>query len=200
VLFLDADELVDQSFCGALNEAVRRGRYDGFWLNYTTHFLGRKLRHGIPQRKLALFKVGSGLYERIDENAWTKLDMEVHEHPIIDGPVGHIAQEIDHRDHAGIAKFIDRHRDYTVWEAQRLLLLERGERLGASTLTERQRFKYANIARWWYPWLYFLYAYVWKRGFLDGTPGLYYAFYKSWYFLSIRLMIAEARAARREDS
>jgi glycosyltransferase involved in cell wall biosynthesis len=123
VLFLDADEIVTQQFCDEVRQAVCDSSYDAYWLSYTNHFLGRPLRHGDAQRKLALFKVGKGLYEKIDENAWSKLDMEVHEHPVVDGLVGEIAARIDHRDDRGLAKFIDRHKDYALWEAQRTRLM-----------------------------------------------------------------------------
>jgi glycosyltransferase involved in cell wall biosynthesis len=191
VLFLDADEIVDDAFCDATEKAVRSDQHDGYWLNYTNYFLGRPLRHGVPQRKLALFRVGKGLYERIDEEAWSRLDMEIHEHPIIDGPVGEIVEPIDHNDDCGIAKFIERHREYALWEARRLASLCDGGTAAWEKLTDRQRFKYGHLARWWYPWFYFLYTYVAKAGFLDGAPGFHYAFYKAWYFETIRLMIAK---------
>ncbi len=191
VLFLDADEVVSDDFCKAAAAAVQSKRRNGFWLSYTNYFLGKRLRHGVAQRKLALFRIGSGLYEKIDERGWSKLDMEVHEHPIIEGAVGEIGVPIEHSDFRGIDKFLDRHRDYAAWEAQRFLLLERESGPGASTLTDRQRFKYKNIQKWWYPWFYFAYTYIAKRGFLDGAAGFYYAFYKAWYFLTVRLLIAE---------
>jgi glycosyltransferase involved in cell wall biosynthesis len=189
VLFLDADEVVDESFCDAVDAAVASGRHDGYWLSYTNHFLGRRLCHGVPQRKLALIRVGRGLYERIDEERWSDLDMEVHEHPIVDGPVGEIAAPIEHHDRGGLAVFIDRHRNYALWEAERLLRIEEGG--GPAELTRRQRVKYANLKRWWFPWAYFLYAYVVRLGFLDGRAGFSYGFYKLWYFETVRQLIAE---------
>lgn len=54
VLFLDADEFVDDAFCDALARALERDDRNGYWLTYTNHFLGRPLRHGLVQRKLAL--------------------------------------------------------------------------------------------------------------------------------------------------
>ncbi len=191
VLFLDADEIVDDAFCDAVDRAVRSGQHAGYWLNYTNYFLGRPLKHGLPQRKLALFRVGAGLYERIEEDSWSRLDMEIHEHPIIEGPIGEIAARIDHNDDRGIAKFIDRHRDYALWEARRVQLLEAGGAEARAKLTGRQKFKYRHLAKWWYPWFYFVYTYVAKLGFLDGRAGFAYAFYKLWYFYSIRLLIAE---------
>jgi glycosyltransferase involved in cell wall biosynthesis len=190
VLFVDADEFIDDRFCDAVAAALKDSTYSGYWLSYANYFLGRRLEYGLEQRKLALFRVGSGLYERIDEISWSSLDMEIHEHPIIDGRVGEISAPIDHRDYKGLGKFIEKHRDYALWEAQRAQAL--GQDPSAwNRLTERQRFKYKHLAKWWYPGFYFLYTYVVKRGFLDGGAGFHYAYYKAWYFHTIRLLIRE---------
>jgi glycosyltransferase involved in cell wall biosynthesis len=197
VLFLDADEIVDTAFCDALVAAISDTPHDGFWLTYTTHFLGRKLRYGKPLRKLALFRVGKGLYERIDEDAWSRLDMEVHEHPIIHGSVGEIVTPIDHCDAEGIYKLASRHLDYAAWEARRFLKL-RSDGIAHGILTPQQRFKYAHIHRWWYPWAYFIQTYVVQLGFLDGAAGFHFAFIKAWYFNIIRLLIREHHAKTAE--
>ncbi len=198
VLFLDADEIVDNSFCEAVSVAIKVDGVVGYWLRYSNWFLGRPLRHGVPQRKLALFKVGAGLYERIDEDRWSHLDMEVHEHPIIAGALGEIAAPIQHNDFRGIDKFLDRHRDYARWESKRFMLLEK-EGL-SSTLTWRQRFKYRYISKNWYPWWYFVYTYIVRLGVLDGVAGLHYAGYKLWYFMTVGLLIRELRDAALSSS
>ena len=56
VLFLDADEFVTDAFCDEVAAAVCDDEVNGFWIQYDNFFLGRRLRHGIPQRKLALFR------------------------------------------------------------------------------------------------------------------------------------------------
>lgn len=192
VLFLDADEVVDDAFCDEVATAVAGGTCDAFWLNYTNHFLGQALRHGVPQRKLALIRLGAGLYEEVREEAWSSLDMEVHEHPIVAGKTGVITSPIEHNDDRGIARFVERHLEYARWEARRTIAL-RDDGHG-TPLTRRQTFKYRHIGRWWYAAFYFLYAYVVRLGFLDGPAGLQYAFYKAWYFATVRSMIREGRA------
>jgi len=189
VLFLDADEIVDDAFCEAISEAVKSEKYNGYWLNYTNYFLGRRLRHGLPQRKLAFFRVGTALYERIEENRWSALDMEIHEHPIVSGPVGEITTEIEHNDDRGIVKFIERHVDYAKWEAERYRQMKGNISNKREGLTRRQRIKYNNISRWWYPIFYFLYSYILRLGFLDGHAGFSYAVYKFWYFYTIHIFI-----------
>jgi glycosyltransferase involved in cell wall biosynthesis len=198
VLFVDADEIVNERFCNEVHAAIRSDRHNGYWLNYTSYFLGRKLRFGVAQRKLALFRIGSGMYERIDEHGWSELDMEVHEHPIIVGSLGEIRAPIDHDDFRGIGKFIDVHREYAMWEAQRLLLLKNKGAAIRKDLTARQRLKYKHIERWWYAWFYLFYDLFLRLGLLDGSAGFYRAYYKAWYFLTIRLLIAELERGNRQ--
>lgn len=193
VLFLDADELVTPAFVAELRQAITKESIAGYWLGYTNYFLHRPLRHGVPQRKLALFRVGKALYERIEEAEWSTLDMEIHEHAIVSGVVGKISARIEHHDDRGLIKFIDRHRSYALWEAKRTLALHRGPPEGWSRLTDRQRTKYRNLAKWWYAWAYFAWDYVIRLGFLDGHAGFLYAFFKLWYFTTIRLLVNEQR-------
>lgn len=194
VLFLDADEHVTPEFVAEARRAIEGTDKVGFWLNYTTHFMGRVLNHGLPQRKLALFRVGAGFYERIEDPGWSTLDMEVHEHPVLDGPVGEIAASIDHLDFRGIEHFIARHNSYSSWEAFRYKQLMARRAEVWDRLTPRQRRKYGTLASWWLAPSYFLMNYVLRLGFLDGRRGLDYALLKMAYFQNIRLKIHEIDA------
>lgn len=190
VLFLDADEFVDDAFCDALQAELPASEKSGYWIAYDNFFLGRPLRHGVTQRKLALMRVGKALFERIDEDGWSQLDMEIHEHPIVEGEVGEIHARIEHRDDRGLAHFVTKHRDYAQWEARRFVKMQ-GDKAVWATMTDRQRFKYRHLSKWWFSWFYFAATYFAKLGFLDGGAGLHYAAYKAWYFQTIRLLIWE---------
>ncbi len=192
VLFVDADEVISPEFCIAAANAIEQTEHSGFWISYTNYFLGKKLRFGVPQRKLAMFRVGKGLYERIEETSWSKLDMEIHEHPLIDGSCGVISAPIEHKDYRGVLKFLDRHREYAVWEVGRYTLLVTGKPEAWDALTPRQKQKYTYLTRPWYPFAYFLYQYGLKLGILDGYAGLQYALYKFWYFNTIGLLCRES--------
>jgi glycosyltransferase involved in cell wall biosynthesis len=197
VLFLDADECLTERFKAALGAAVERTDVAGYWLHYAVHFMGRELRHGIPQKKLALMRTGVGLFEAIADAGWTDLDMEVHEHPVLDGPIGEILEPIEHREFRGLDHFRKKHDGYATWEAHRTLALEAGA--GAPRLTIRQAFKYRHIEKWWFAPFYFLAAYVWKRGFLDGWAGFRYALEKARYFSTVREKIRRLRRASPES-
>ena len=165
---------------------------NGFWLRYHNYFQGRLLRHGIPFRKLALFRLRKGEYERIDENHWSNFDMEIHEHPILEGTVGEINAPIVHRDYKGMHRYLARHNEYSSWEAQRFLDLKRKGPKAFEQLTPRQRKKYISLDKWWWAPSYFLVNYFLRLGFLDGREGFVYSVLKASYFFEIRCKIKEA--------
>ncbi len=182
VLFLDADEVLTPEFTKSLDVAVETKEFVGYWLNYSDHFLGRHLRYGLPMKKLALFKVGSGEYERIDEEGWTSLDMEVHEHPVLKGKIGEIKEAIIHYDCKDLHTYIAKHNEYSSWEARRYIELIDSP---AGSLTTRQRMKYRFLNSLWFSPGYFCFAYFLRLGFLDGKEGFLFAVHKAYYFFSI---------------
>lgn len=193
VLFLDADEFVTESFIQEAENAIKDDSYVGFWLNYTNFFLGQRLKFGVPQRKLALLRFGAGYFERIEEDHWSKLDMEIHEHPILEGKIGEVRATIEHNDDRGIEKFLSRHVDYAKWEAARFRKIKAGEVSHSNKLTNRQKIKYRMLENVMFPSFYFLYQYVYKFGILDGFAGFQYAVHKFWYFNLILILIKQSK-------
>jgi glycosyltransferase involved in cell wall biosynthesis len=193
VLFLDADEIVTTEVKEELRVALRDTKHAGFWLKYRNYFLDTELKYGLGQRKLALLRVGSGYYEQIEDDRWCDLDMEVHEHPILEGTLGIIAAPLVHMDFRGLHHFIARHNEYSTWETRRYLVL-RGNEKTWSMLTRRQKLKYALITHWWFPPSYFLATYFFKRGFLDGWAGFVHAMMKMAYFFQIYCKLRELKA------
>lgn len=193
VLFLDADECVTPAFIDELRRTLPQTSQIGFWISFTNWFMGSPLRHGDTFRKLALFRVGFGLYERISENGRGSLDMEVHEHPILCGSIGKIASRIHHRDLRSLTHYKQKHAEYADWEAQRFLWLQTVGELEWSQLTPRQKFKYKNLDQWWLGVFYFGVSYLIRLGFLDRVPGFHLAWLKWRYFKTIRLKIRDAQ-------
>ena len=180
VLFLDADEIMSAEFIKELEVKLPDTPHHGFWISFTNWFFGSPMRHGDVFRKLALFRVGSGEYEVFPEAFWSKLDMEVHEHPIIDGSLGSMEVRLEHRDFRGLHHYIQKHNEYSTWEANRYYWLSSAPTTEWEKLTSRQRFKYRNLQRWWLSWIYFFASYVAKRGFLDGSVGWQFNWLKNW--------------------
>ncbi|WP_234736941.1 glycosyltransferase family 2 protein [Tellurirhabdus bombi] len=190
VLFLDADEYLTADFKIELRRALERDDVVGFWLSYTIYFLGKRLKGGYPLRKLALFKVGAGEYERIDEEKWSKLDMEVHEHPVLIGSVGVIQSKIDHQDFRGVSHYVIKHDDYASWEAARFVKSAANARV-ADQWTWKQRLKYRLMRTPLIGPAYFCGSFFLMGGFRDGARGLSFALLKTAYFTQVYCKIRE---------
>jgi len=211
VLFLDADERMTPAWrqemfeflnseCLNKNVAVVSCVYDNW-------FAGRLLKHGDVMRKTAVVRVGAAEYEKIDEDHWSDLDMEVHEHLQIkggevekwsggkvraDSRVYEIKARMEHHDMRSLESHWQKHVQYAEWEAGRyrqlMAHLERWE-----TLTPRQKTKYRNLTKSWFAPAYFLVSYFLRRGFLDGLAGLRFAWFKLRYFRLVREKILAVR-------
>jgi glycosyltransferase involved in cell wall biosynthesis len=193
VLFLDADERLTPSFIDELRRSLPDSPHAGYWLTFNNWFMGRQLKHGDVFRKLALFRTNAGQYEQFPETWWSHLDMEVHEHPVLDGTIGQIQSPLEHHDYRGLGHYIAKHNEYSTWESHRFEWLKNAGPEAWNALTSRQRFKYKHMAKWWMPWLYFCVSYFAKQGFLDGEAGWVFARLKFRYFDEVRLKIRESR-------
>ena len=213
-LFLDADERVTEAWKKEAEEVLSapRGegasgtvgtdRYDVIKCSYDNWFMGRMLRHGDLMQKTAMVRVGAAEYEKIDEDNWSSLDMEIHEHlqskvsglkfqvsgqegEKVSSREGEIRARMEHHDKRSFESHVAKHREYAKWEVNRYRqLMAHPERWDA--LTPRQKVKYRNLTKWWLAPAYFAVCYIRKLGFLDGYAGLRFALFKAWYFALIR--------------
>ena len=193
ILFLDADEYLTEEFKNELQQALERDDKVGYWLSYTIYFLGKQLKGGYPLRKLALFKVGAGEYERIDEEQWSKLDMEVHEHPILTGDVGLIKSKIDHQDFRGVSHYVIKHNEYASWEAGRFIKTMNTPNV-SHNWTWKQRLKYRLMRTVLIGPAYFCGSFFLLGGFRDGARGWAFAVLKMSYFTQVYCKIRESRS------
>ena len=193
ILFLDADEYLTESFKNEVRNALGKEDKAGYWLRYSIYFLGKRLKGGYPLHKLALFKVGSGEYERIDEDNWSKLDMEVHEHPILSGSIGVIKNKIDHQDFRGISHYSAKHNEYASWEAARFLKTSNDSQM-KSQWTWKQRIKYRLMRSILIGPAYFCGSFFLLGGFRDGTRGWAFAIFKMSYFNQVYCKIREMKS------
>lgn len=181
ILFLDADERMTPEFKAEVERTLENTAHNAFWIRYKNWFMGKRLRHGDTMRKLALLRLGHGEYERVPEENWSLLDMEIHEHPVVDGTVGVIRSKIEHHDLRYLHDYYTRHNDYSSWEAHRLRVLTE-----MCKLTFRQRVKYRTMSWPIFPVFYFIASYFLKAGFMDGRPGFFFAVGKMFYFYQIQ--------------
>lgn len=191
VLFLDADEYLTSEFKEELRTKLKTNK-EGFWLNYTIYFMGKKLKGGYPLNKLALFQLGAGEYERIDEDKWSNLDMEIHEHPILKGDIGYIKSKIDHRDFRGVSHYMSKHNEYASWEAFRYIKTI-NNKVAKSEWTWKQKIKYKLMESAVIGPIYFFGSFVFYGGWKDGATGFVFAILKMSYFTQIYCKIKELK-------
>ena len=189
ILFLDADERVTPGFLNELRETLPTTSHAGFWIFFDNWFMGHPLRHGDVFCKIALFRIEAGEYERFPEDAWSHLDMEVHEYPILKGSVGNIKARLEHREDRGLDHYIKKHEAYAEWEMNRYRWLQTASAEEWAKFTPRQQFKYRHLNDWWLGLFFFVVTYFLKRGFLDGKVGWTFARLKARYFSDIRRKI-----------
>lgn len=195
VFFLDADEYLTPDFKDELRSTLETTEHIGFWLSYSIYFLGRPLKGGYPLRKLPLFRVGKGEYERIDEEKWSNLDMEIHEHPVLDGSLGVIKPRIDHRDYRGVEHWVTKHNEYSSWEAGRIeKVLSNPE--AQKQWTFFQKIKYGLIRTPLIGPAFFLGSLILLGGIRDGARGFAFALLKTGYFTQVYCKIKEREKAR----
>lgn len=197
VLFLDADEYLTDDFKKETQNACEKTDKVGYWLHYSIYFLGKKLKGGYPLTKLALFEVGKGEYERIEEERWSQMDMEIHEHPILSGETGSIRSKIDHRDFRGVDSYLRKHIDYAAWEAARFFQMS-GDKSLRKQFTWKQKLKYRLFDSVWIGPVFFIGSYIFMGGFRDGKRGFIFAILKMSYFTQIFARLVEKKSEFRK--
>jgi glycosyltransferase involved in cell wall biosynthesis len=180
VFLVDADEALTPELAEEIKHAIQDDRYDGYYVGLQMHFLARRLRHGDANfYKLALFRRNKGHFEcRLTQQDTSMCDMEVHEHVMVNGRAGKLSHPLVHHNVESLSRYIQKHDEYSNWEA-RVLLRGQGREglppsLFGSQAQRRRWLKRKLYALPGSPVLLFAYRYLFRLGFLDGVPGLIY--------------------------
>ena len=200
VLLVDADEALTPELAEEIRAAIERPLYDGYFIELQMYFLGRRLRHGAANfYKLSLFRRHKGRYEcRLKDQDTSMCDMEVHEHVIVDGRTGTLKHPLLHHNVESLSRYIQKHDEYSNWEARVWLNGEAGRQELPPALfgTQAQRRRWLRKKFFGLPGsplLFFFYLYLFRLGFLDGVPGLIYCGMHGIQFFQIKAKIYELR-------
>jgi len=202
ILLLDADEILTPELAAEICDAIRKPAVAGYRIRLQMYFLGRVLRHcDAGFWKLSLFRKGQGQFEcRLKDQDTSMADMEVHEHVLVQGVTGELHHPLIHRNVESLSRYIQKHDEYSNWEARVLTRQDAADELEASPLgTQAQRRRW--LKRKFYrlpgsPVLLFLYRYFFRLGFLDGISGLIYCGFQAVQMFHTKAKIYELRNAR----
>lgn len=183
ILRLDADEILEKSSAGMILEKISNLPEDvgGLTVNLHLIFLGKRINFGgvYPQNKIRIWKNGSGK----SNNAWQD------EHIIIKGKILNSKLNIIDENLNNIDYWIDKHNDYSTREAISFFLSKKNNfKLSNNTgrltiLNKFFKFKiYYNLPIIIRSFLFFVYRYIFRLGFLNGWQGLTYHFLQGFWF------------------
>lgn len=179
VFSLDTDERVSEALRDEILSVVRgEGRFAGYRVPRKNYFGGRWIKRlgWYPNYTLRLFRRAQG---RFRERA-------VHEEVEVNGPVGELANPLDHYSYASVSDYITRQDRYARLAAQEML--KEGRRPQPGEL-------------FWRPLSHFIKLYVLRLGFLEGRLGYTLALLSSLYnflkYYYLRELIQEVQHVHR---
>jgi glycosyltransferase involved in cell wall biosynthesis len=205
ILRLDADEYLTPELIRELEEKLpKMGEgVSALSLPLARAYCGRVLRHGIVNgiRIVRVFRVGKARYERrmMDEHL-----------SVLAGATAELKNKFVDDNRMPIGQFVDKHNGYASREAA--LLLDEEYRLtdgeasapydyGENVRKKRaQKSRYARMPLLWRASGYFVYRYVVRLGFLDGTEGFLWDFMQGWWYRTlVDAKILEVKKACGDD-
>lgn len=202
ILLLDADEVVPDSLWKEINKVITiDADEDAYLIKKGFHFLGRRFRFGgFSHEAVLLFKKGKAKFEHLLDDPPTAPDMEIHERLVVEGSIGRLGTPLIHEDFKGLEAYIDRHNAYSTWDArvryQHLNTRTKGKggikaKLFGNTQERRRFLKAIAIRIPFEPWLWFIFHYFIKLGFLEGRRGLIASQIRACYISQARAKLYE---------
>ena len=202
ILLLDADEVLTPELADEIQNVIRDPHTDGYYIALQMYFLGRRLEHsGASFWKLSLFRKGLGHFEcRLQDQDASMADMEVHEHIVVNGATRKLIHPLIHHNVESLSRYIQKHNEYSNWEARVWLDDSRSKNddeiqpsLWGTQAQRRRWLRRRFLALPGSPFLFFLYKYMLRLGFLDGVPGLIYCTMQGIQFFHIKAKIYELK-------
>ena len=204
ILLLDADEVLTPESAEEIRQAIRDPHCNGYYFALRMYFLGRVLRHGDASFYTSprLLRRGKGRFEcRFKDQDASMGDMEAHERLVVEGSTARLRNPLVHHNVNSLSRYILKHDEYSNWEAQVWLAGESSYHdlppALFGTQAQRRRWLKKNfLGLPGSPFLFFLYKYFFRLGFLDGVPGLIYCGFQGIQFFHIKAKIFELRMKR----
>lgn len=199
ILRLDADERFTPAVCAHCEKLLAAHANDdvnGVVIEADFYFLGRLMKHGLTnKRKIMLFRRGHGQIEDRKRDAHTIL---------FDGKTLAVAERFEHADFKDLTSYIARYNWYAIRELADYIAYEQGGGYDVNTDARLMRHRkkkftmYYRAPMFLRAWLWFVYNYVFRLGFLDGREGFIYNYFECyWYRFLVDAKIYEYRKTGR---
>ena len=178
ILRIDADERLTPESAEELEKLCNENEstdVSGIMLRFYNVFLGKILKHGgvYPWRKLSVYKNGKGTIE----------DRHMDEHIILsEGTVIKMKKDCEHQAFKNLTFFVNKFNWYSTREAMDYFEQKETSVENASFKTRLKMKVYYKLPIGFRAWLFYVYRYYFRLGFLDGKEGKIYAFLHAYWY------------------
>lgn len=166
ILFIDADERVTEKLKYEMLEELKAPRHNGYKLKFPHFYMNRFLYHKVDK------------VVRLVKNENIEFVGDVHEKLLVQGSIGKFKNFMVHYTYKGLFPHLKKKDSYAWFQANT------AHKKGKKVTVFHLIFK---------PFYRFFHAYIIKRGFLDGVPGLAMASINAYGVLSryVKQMLIE---------
>jgi len=203
---LDADEYLTDELIEEIDQKLKTlpKEVSGIVFERKMYFLNKLMTKGMLQMNmLRLFKYKHGFCEDrwMDEHIVLKQGKSTKFHGYF----------VDHNLNS-LGWWIQKHNNYAIKEAVELLNLNyslitpktetsKHYELSADAQSKREKKKkYANLPLFWRSFIYFIYRYFIKLGFIQGKEGFLWHFFQGWWYRTlVDAKVYEIKKASGED-
>jgi glycosyltransferase involved in cell wall biosynthesis len=209
IMRMDADEEIMPNLAKAIRTFIENPPVDvsGVYIRRRVYFMGQWIRHGgyYPTWLLRIFRNGQGRCETLFMD----------EHIVVTGGrTISINHDIIDKNNKDLTFWTDKHNKYASREVKDILNKgrENQSQVGGDTVMQASVAGHQDSSRRWLkdkfylrmplfvrPFLYFIYRYFFRLGFLDGTRGLIFHFLQAfWYRFLVDAKLYEHRLQQRQ--
>lgn len=178
ILRIDADERLTKASAQELHELCEKNDdtdVNGIVLRFCNSFLGKDMKHGgmYPWKKLSVYKAGKGNIE----------DRHMDEHIVLEaGDIIEAKKDSRHLAFRGLTFFTNKCNWYSTREAMDYFEQKKISEKNASIKTRLKMNVYYKLPLGFRSWLYYIYRYYFRLGFLDGKEGKIFAFLHAYWY------------------
>lgn len=175
LLFLDADEVITKALRTEIRAAITSQKHNIFWFRLVTVFLGKTLHH-LYGHNPRLIRRGAANWNEApvhEQLVRTKQSTPQTTIKLNDPDTGLIKEPIIHYSHSTVSSYLKKMHRYTTLDAQSMA--------ATSRLRSGRPVNKSYLLPYHLALRQFIKLLLYRRGFLDGLPGITWCVLSSYY-------------------
>ncbi len=198
ILFLDADEYLTEELKNEISIELKNPKFEGYFLKRRFYFMDKWIKWGgyYPTYILRLFKKDKGFFQR-----------EVNEHMDLEGKAGYLKYDFCDNNKKSFNEWVIKHLNYAQREADDLYQKNNLPKNISFWGSQADRKSWIRYKLWnklpilIRPFIYFIYRYIFRLGFLDGLRGFIFHFMHGLvYFLLMDIYYFELKRIKNKTN